>query len=98
MQQKSAAACAGRLEFIVRRFWLHIMIYRENISYPGYGYIEPIMDQDDPLRDRDVAEKIIEYHMNTQAVLNALRDAMHEECFLRFLIDNPGMGEFFGEE
>jgi hypothetical protein len=70
------------------------MIYRENPTYPGYGYIEPIMDQDDPLIAKDIAYRIIEYHMNTQAVLNALLDAMREEDFQRFLIENPNVIDF----
>lgn len=37
------------------------MIYRENPTFPGFGYIEPIMDGDDPLIARDVAERIIAY-------------------------------------
>jgi hypothetical protein len=52
------------------------------------------MDQDDPLIARDVAYRIIEYHMNTQAVLNALRNAMREEDFQRLLIENPNMIDF----
>jgi hypothetical protein len=69
------------------------MIYRENLIYPGFGYIEPIMDQDSSLIAKEVAEMIIEHHMNRQAVLNALCDSMRETDLQRFLIDNPDMGK-----
>lgn len=36
------------------------MEYKEHTSHPGFGWIEPIMDQDDPLISRDIAERIIE--------------------------------------
>ena len=74
------------------------MIYREHLSYPGYGYIEPIMDQDDPLIDEYVAAGIIEYHLKAQRAFDALRDSIGEADFQKFLRENPDYANWFDEK
>ena len=34
----------------------------EHVSYPGFGYVEPYMDADDPLIHQDVGEMLVEAH------------------------------------
>ena len=35
--------------------------FTEHISYPGFGYLEPLMVMDDPLIHQDVGEMLAKY-------------------------------------
>ena len=39
---------------------MEMVKFIEHISHPGFGYIDPYMDEDDPLIHRDVGEMLTE--------------------------------------
>ena len=63
------------------------MTYHPHTSYPGFGWIEPVMTMDDPLIAREVAEAIITYH--SQQVEAAYANGVDMAELLGYGSDKP---------
>ena len=71
------------------------MKYIEHVSYPGYGYIEPVMDMDDPLIEKHVAERLIAHYMDAFDCIDALREHMRSLEICQFIGENPKFAHWF---
>ena len=50
----------------------------EHISYPGFGYIDPYMDEDAPLIHQDVGEMLVERLNELAGDYHRIREIEHD--------------------
>lgn len=67
------------------------MKYHEHTSHPGFGWIEPLMDQDDALIFSDVAKRIIE-------AFEDMRDGYRETDWYHACNENPKLIKLFDDD
>jgi len=57
------------------------MKYIEHISYPGHGYIYPLMEQDEPLIEENVAKRLINAFENMRDAYSDIQWAEICSCY-----------------
>jgi len=51
----------------------------EHISHPGFGYLEPYMNADDPLIFRDVGERLVKVYADLHSEIRKLNNKLDKD-------------------